>query len=169
MSGQMWLFKNTNVKIIVAIHRYLWWVSITWAHRCLGPKFFAATFFMNTPRRLVEGGRGGGSSIHSVAAVISLALYVLPEVGAERIGDTVEQIRLKYVPSGPNRATAQHQRGAVAAAVRCGISRGGWIFLTQNLHSHTACWHIKNMCSKNYFLQISRKSPVKQIKTFMTF
>ena len=47
-----------------------------------------------------------GSSIHSVAvAIYPLPPVVLLEVGAERIGDTVEQIRLKYVPSGPNRAT----------------------------------------------------------------
>ena len=94
---------------------------------------------MITPGRLVEGGRGGGSSIHSVAAVISLALYVLPEVGAERIGDTVEQIRLKYVPSGPNRATAQHKHGVVAAAVRFDRhhSRGGWIFVTHKIYTVT--------------------------------
>ena len=55
-----------------------------------------------------------GSSIHSVAvAIYPLPPVVLLEVGAERIGDTVEQIRLKYVPSGPNRATANQPDRAV--------------------------------------------------------
>ena len=53
-----------------------------------------------------------GSSIHSVAvAIYPLPPVVLLEVGAERIGDTVEQIRLKYVPSGPNQATANQLTG----------------------------------------------------------
>ena len=118
-------FKNMNLHFPLRFRHYI--VKNDVEHFNIAHYLFLTESHPNFPNRLkvlmevleVGGGGGGGEGKEGEAAsrrlrerfILSLLLQYphqvsslppppqIPEVGAERILDTVEQIRLKYVPS----------------------------------------------------------------------
>ena len=123
---------------------------------------------MNAPKRLVEGGREKGrGELNSFCCCSNIPCPVRPTRGWGRTNRRHSGTNSPEICSfwtKPGDSPAQTWRGSSGCAIRPTSQPRRMDFRsTQNLHSHTACWHIKKTCAirATFFLQKSCQTDKK--------